>query len=201
MSICLSVYLSICPFVHLSICPSVHMSICPSVHLSICTSVHLSILADSLSICSFICLPVCSSICLSGYVKHQLKSSHRQTNDFFMEQIGFRETSPHRGDDFASPLSAFSTISFEGIFPGPSSRSRRDREENSNLSKEDFVGVILDVLKMQKNICLCRHFQVKKMSSSFPGFHIMSRVKVKNTQARFHPRLYPIQMKSYLAKI
>ncbi len=30
----------------------------------------------------------------------------------------------------------------------------------SNLSKEDFVGVILDVLKMQKNVCLCRHFQV-----------------------------------------
>ena len=75
-------------------------------------------------------------------------------------QIGFRETRHHRGDDFASPLSAFSTISFEGIFPGP--RSRRDDDDDiSNLSKEDFVGVILDVLKMQKNICLCRHFQVK----------------------------------------
>ena len=80
-------------------------------------------------------------------------------------QIGFRETRPHRGDDFASPLSAFSTISFEGIFPGP--RSRRDDDDDiSNLSKEDFVGVILDVLKMQKNICLCRHFQVKQAQRS-----------------------------------
>ncbi len=73
--------------------------------------------------------------------------------------MGFRETRPHRGDDFASPLSAFSTISFEGIFPGPRS-TRRGLEDNSNLTKQDFVGIILDVLKMQKNICLCRHFQV-----------------------------------------
>ena len=36
-----------------------------------------------------------------------------------------------------------------------------DDNNDSNLTKEDFVGVILDVLKMQKNICLCRHFQVK----------------------------------------
>ena len=79
-------------------------------------------------------------------------------------QVGFRESRPQRGDDFASPLSAFSTISFEGIFPGPRSVSGSRREEaetNSNLSKDDFVGIILDVLKMQKNICLCRHFQVR----------------------------------------
>jgi len=43
----------------------------------------------------------------------------RNSNLFLLKiQIGFRESRPHRGDDFASPLSAFATISFEGIFPG-----------------------------------------------------------------------------------
>lgn len=27
------------------------------------------------------------------------------------------------------------------------------------ISKEEFVGVITDVLKLRKNVCICRHFQ------------------------------------------
>ena len=97
--------------------------------------------------------------------------------------MGFRESHPQRGDDFASPLSAFATISFEGIFPGPrpaSNLRREEKETTSNLSKDDFVGVILDVLKMQKNVCLCRHFQVRLM-----WFRLRSQTKCRGFISRW----------------
>ena len=35
------------------------------------------------------------------------------------------------------------------------------------ISKMEFVGIILDVLKLRKNICVCRHFQNLNKSSLF----------------------------------
>ena len=35
------------------------------------------------------------------------------------------------------------------------------------ISKMEFVGIIIDVLKLRKNICVCRHFQNLNKSSLF----------------------------------
>ena len=38
------------------------------------------------------------------------------------------------------------------------------------MSKEEFVGIIIDILKLRKNVCLCRHFQTLNKDSLFkPG--------------------------------
>ena len=69
--------------------------------------------------------------------------------------LGYLDETFH-GDDFLSPYSPFATERFEGVFPPLSSKA----DPNSRkFSKAEYVGVICDLLKMQKNVCLSRHFQ------------------------------------------
>ena len=35
------------------------------------------------------------------------------------------------------------------------------------ISKEEYVGIIVDILKLRKNVCLCRHFQSLNKDSLF----------------------------------
>lgn len=118
--------------------------------------------------------------------------------------LGFRDKTFH-GDDFASPFSPYSTMKFEGVFAPTrqplrkasapfydpssvmqSSSGTEDDESklNKRVSKEDYVGVILDVLKMRKNVCICRHFQNLDKGSLFSP----DRASIFGTRAR--GRLY-----------
>ena len=63
--------------------------------------------------------------------------------------LGFYDDTNHL-DDLASSGSQYLNPGFDGKFK---------YQEGSRISREDFVGVIEDTLKLQKNICLCRHFQ------------------------------------------
>lgn len=56
----------------------------------------------------------------------------------------FSENSPYKTDKF--------DINNDKIFP---IRSDGNRE---HLTPEEYVAIICDVLRMKKNICLCRHF-------------------------------------------
>ena len=38
---------------------------------------------------------------------------------------------------------------------------------NFRISKEEYVGIIVDILKLRKNVCLCRHFQSLNKDSLF----------------------------------
>ena len=65
-------------------------------------------------------------------------------------------------DDFTTPYSPFATHKFEGIFPAL--RQLQDTTDPDIFSpprptKEEFIGTIGDILRMEKNICLSRHFQ------------------------------------------
>lgn len=59
-----------------------------------------------------------------------------------------RQDSPYRTEEFTNNGHIFPT-----------------REENEKiLSPEEYVGTICDVLRMKKNICLCRHFHLLNKS-------------------------------------
>ena len=65
--------------------------------------------------------------------------------------MGFYDTDIEDLDDLSSPGSPFFNPEFDGMLESEDSESR--------LSSEDYVGIIEDTLKQQKNICLCRNFQ------------------------------------------
>ena len=41
------------------------------------------------------------------------------------------------------------------------------RKSLERISKEEYVGIIVDILKLRKNVCLCRHFQSLNKDSLF----------------------------------
>ena len=50
------------------------------------------------------------------------------------------------------------------------SKDPENETQNSNkrrISKEEYVGIIVDILKLRKNVCLCRHFQSLNKNSLF----------------------------------
>ena len=65
--------------------------------------------------------------------------------------MGFHETDIRHLDDLSTPGSPFFNPEFDGLLENDDSEVR--------LTPEDYVGIIEDTLKQQKNICLCRNFQ------------------------------------------
>ena len=50
------------------------------------------------------------------------------------------------------------------------SKDPQNETQNSSkrrISKEEYVGIIVDILKLRKNVCLCRHFQSLNKDSLF----------------------------------
>ena len=94
--------------------------------------------------------------------------------------LGFRDEA-YPTDDFVSPFSPYSTSIFEGIFPTVRQRPRRtsvfqeleikNSEASKRMSKEEFVGIIGDILKLRKNVCLSRHFQGLNKATLFEEMH------------------------------
>ena len=72
--------------------------------------------------------------------------------------MGYLDDTFH-GDDFQSPYSAFATNLFEGVFPPLNQLGVDQNGKSIRMTKEDYVGTIIDLLKMEKNVCLTRHFQ------------------------------------------
>ena len=64
--------------------------------------------------------------------------------------LGFHDDTQHL-DDLSSPTSPFFNPDFAGMLEAD--------EPDTRISPEDYVGIIEDTLKQQKNICLCRNFQ------------------------------------------
>ncbi|QQP51146.1 solute carrier family 12 member 9 [Caligus rogercresseyi] len=65
--------------------------------------------------------------------------------------LGFKdETFPR--DDFQNPSSPFATNKFD---------------ESQSVSAGEYIGIISDILKQNKNLCLCRHFQKLNTSDMF----------------------------------
>jgi len=64
--------------------------------------------------------------------------------------IGFKDNNDHI-DDLASPTSPFFNPDLGGVL--------ETDESDPKISDTDYVGIIEDTLKMQKNVCLCRNFQ------------------------------------------
>ena len=65
--------------------------------------------------------------------------------------MGFHESDILHLDDLSTPGSPFFNPEFDGLLETDDSEVR--------LTPEDYVGIIEDTLKQQKNICLCRNFQ------------------------------------------
>ncbi len=64
-------------------------------------------------------------------------------------------------DEFLNPRSPFATSQFEGVFPplGRRSLDSDGEEEELGLSPSEYVGVVRGLVRMEKNVCLSRHFQ------------------------------------------
>ena len=67
--------------------------------------------------------------------------------------MGFKDGAYH-ANEFAS--STFSTMLFEGIFP---SVEPVPMDTNHTVAKTEYVAVIKDCLKLEKNVGLCKNFQ------------------------------------------
>ena len=99
--------------------------------------------------------------------------------------LGFRDDT-YPSDDFNSPFSPYATSAFEGVFPTVRQRPRRTSvfqeleirptESEKRMSKEEFVGIIGDILKLRKNVCLSRHFQGLNKASLFEEMHSKSSI-------------------------
>ncbi|XP_049805969.1 solute carrier family 12 member 9 [Schistocerca nitens] len=74
--------------------------------------------------------------------------------------LGFYDDSTPK-DFLESSDSGYHTNTFSGILACdgiPLFKLRRDSEEK-HINRTEFVGMMVDVLKMKKNLCVCRHFQ------------------------------------------
>ena len=63
--------------------------------------------------------------------------------------LGFHDDTQHL-DDLSSPGSPFFN---------PELGEMLNNDAESRLSPEEYIGIIEDTLKQQKNVCLCRNFQ------------------------------------------
>ena len=76
--------------------------------------------------------------------------------------LGFSEEEDLRKDDFADPTSDFLNDKLDAIFPklsGSGSAVPDVDDRKRNLKRLEFVRSIDDVLKLRKNVCVCRNFQ------------------------------------------
>ena len=63
--------------------------------------------------------------------------------------MGFYDDTNHP-DDLSSPGSPFFSPDFSGML---------ESEPEMRMTPEEYVGIVEDTLKLQKNVCLCRNFQ------------------------------------------
>ena len=73
--------------------------------------------------------------------------------------LGFRNSNTEYTDDLSSSSSPFFGPQFEGKLLG--------NNATDQISQEDYVGIIQDVLKLHKNIGLCRNFQMLDRTEVF----------------------------------
>ena len=66
--------------------------------------------------------------------------------------LGFHDEQTHE-DELLTSLSTFATTQFEGIFSPPNTHNEKA------TSKFEYVSIIEDCLRLQKNVGLCRNFQ------------------------------------------
>ena len=65
--------------------------------------------------------------------------------------LGFYDDTVHR-DDLENPESPFFSSAFENLL-------HKDNYNNHDkFGPEEYIGIIEDSLKLEKNVCLCRHF-------------------------------------------
>ncbi len=111
---------------------------------------------------------------VKAFVELTLASSLREGIQHLMRLSGIGAMKPNTivlgfldetftSDDFQNPYSSFSTDKFEEIFPHIPQTFLRDNEDGCNNSLkftiDEYVGTLRDILKMQKNVCISRHFQ------------------------------------------
>merc|ERR1719228_2197997 len=77
--------------------------------------------------------------------------------------LGFKSCNAESTDDLASPSSPFVAPQFEGKLKGNTG--------STSISSEEYVGIIQDVLKLHKNIGLCRNFQMLDRTEVFSSEH------------------------------
>lgn len=58
-----------------------------------------------------------------------------------------------------SPESPYRTTIFQDDFNGTELFTLRKNANEKNLLGNEFVSLITDILRMKKNVCVCRHFQ------------------------------------------
>eukprot|EP00095_Tigriopus_kingsejongensis_P007902 snap_masked-scaffold132_size323655-processed-gene-1.0 protein:Tk07902 transcript:snap_masked-scaffold132_size323655-processed-gene-1.0-mRNA-1 annotation:"solute carrier family 12 member 9" len=128
-------------------------------------------LIDHLKIKAFVELTMASS--LREGIQHLVRISGIGAMKPNTIILGYLDERFH-GDDFNSPYSAFATKKFEGIFPflrtgkeETSSITSHDQNTQESMSKVEYVGIICDILKMQKNVCLSRHFSLLNKGNLF----------------------------------
>lgn len=63
--------------------------------------------------------------------------------------MGFYDDTNHP-DDLSSPGAPFFNPDFSGML---------ENEAEMRMSPEEYIGIVEDTLKLQKNVCLCRNFQ------------------------------------------
>ncbi len=117
-------------------------------------------LVDHLRVKAFVELTLASS--LREGIQHLIRLSGIGAMKPNTIVLGFLDdTFP--SDDFQNPYSSFSTDQFEEIFPHVSQTSLWNVEDSHQnclkFTTDEYVGMLCDILKMQKNVCISRHFQ------------------------------------------
>ena len=76
--------------------------------------------------------------------------------------LGFPDDEDRRKDDFGDPTSDFVSEKLNNIFPKRSLTNGNEDDlddRKRTLKRLEFVRSIADVLKLRKNVCVCRNFQ------------------------------------------
>lgn len=82
--------------------------------------------------------------------------------------LGFKDNTPSQ-DFFTRDSSPFNVSSYQSTSPTSSSPSllAQGSATTSHITGEEYVKMILDVLNLGKNVCLCRHFHQMDKAAIF----------------------------------
>ena len=89
------------------------------------------------------------------------------------------------------PFYRFEDCAFPPVRAEEFASDLRRRRSDGFASKAEYVGALLDVLKMRKNLCLSRHFQQLDKESLFDTFRLdgQGATYLQGTAKRRAPRL------------